>query len=143
LVLTHDLAGLRNGDRFVGDERRVKQILLNLLSNAIKFTPQGGQVWLRMQSDGTTATIEVEDTGIGIATDKHHLIFEAFQQIDSALNRKHEGTGLGLALTRQLVEMHNGSISFKSQPGIGTIFTVHIQAQLPKGKSIGQPLSSL
>lgn len=134
LVLHADLAGLQNCDRFVGDERRVKQILLNLLSNAIKFTPQGGQVWLRMRCDGNTATIEVEDTGIGIAQDKHHLIFEAFQQIDSALNRRHEGTGLGLALTRQLVEMHNGSISFKSQVGVGTVFTVHLQAQLPKGE---------
>ncbi len=132
LLLSTDLAGLKDCDRFVGDERRLKQILLNLLSNAIKFTPQGGQVWLRMRCDGTTVTIEVEDTGIGIAADKHHLIFEAFQQIDSALNRKHEGTGLGLALTRQLVEMHNGSINFKSQVGLGTIFTVHLQAQLPK-----------
>jgi PAS domain S-box-containing protein len=128
LVLSSDLTGLQNGDRFIGDERRVKQILLNLLSNSIKFTPPGGQVWLRMRCDGSIATIEVEDTGIGIAADKHHLIFEAFQQIDSALNRKHEGTGLGLALTRQLVEMHNGSIKFKSQLGIGTIFTVYLQA---------------
>ena len=134
LVLHADLEGLQHCDRFVGDERRVKQILLNLLSNAIKFTPQGGQVWLRMRCDGSIATIEVEDTGIGIAPDQHHLIFEAFQQIDSALNRKHEGTGLGLALTRQLVEMHNGSITFKSQVGIGTIFTVHLQAQLSKGE---------
>ncbi|MBD1861281.1 MULTISPECIES: ATP-binding protein [Trichocoleus] len=141
LVLTTDLVGLQKCDRFVGDQRRVKQILLNLLSNAIKFTPVGGQVWLRLRCDGNIVTIEVEDTGIGIAADKHHLLFEAFQQIDSALNRKHEGTGLGLALTRQLVEMHDGSISFKSQVGVGTVFTVHLQAQLPKGEVSWPPTS--
>lgn len=130
--LISKLDGLNQFDVFLGDERRVKQILLNLLSNAVKFTPAGGTVWLRMQFDGNTALIEVEDTGIGIPEDKQHLLFESFQQIDSALNRKHEGTGLGLALTRQLIEMHNGTIQFSSAVGVGTVFTVHLQAQSPK-----------
>ncbi len=129
LTLTADLEGLQKHDLFRGDQRRVKQILLNLLSNAVKFTPAGGHIWLRVGCDGNMARIEVEDTGIGIADDQHNLVFEAFQQIDSALNRRHEGTGLGLALTRQLVEMHNGSIQFQSKLGVGTTFTIYLQTQ--------------
>ena len=136
LCLHAELDSLQNRDLFMGDERRVKQILLNLLSNAVKFTPSGGAIWLRMSYDGTIAKIEVEDTGIGIAEDKLHLVFEAFQQIDSALNRRHEGTGLGLALTRQLVEMHNGSIHLKSTVGAGTVFTVYLQTQLYRGDEL-------
>lgn len=129
LTLTVDLEGLQKHDLFTGDERRVKQILLNLLSNAVKFTPAGGHIWLRVGCDGNLAKIEVEDTGLGIAGDKHNLVFEAFQQIDSALNRRHEGTGLGLALTRQLVEMHNGNIQLQSKLGVGTTFTIYLQTQ--------------
>jgi PAS domain S-box-containing protein len=129
--LTADLAGLPPADEFWGDERRVRQILLNLLSNAVKFTPPGGEVWLRMQYEGNRAMIEVADTGIGIPMEKQHLLFEAFQQIDSSLNRQHEGTGLGLALTRQLVEMHGGTISFHSEVDAGTVFVVNLLAQNP------------
>jgi two-component system sensor histidine kinase/response regulator len=129
--LTADFAGLPPADEFWGDERRVRQILLNLLSNAVKFTPPGGEVWLRMQYEGNQAMIEVADTGIGIPMEKQHLLFEAFQQIDSSLNRQHEGTGLGLALTRQLVEMHGGTISFHSEVDAGTVFVVNLLAQNP------------
>lgn len=131
IQLVSDLSGLPACDDFYGDERRVKQILLNLLSNAVKFTPAGGEVRLCVQYDGQIAKIEVADTGIGIPAEKQHLLFEAFEQIDSALNRMHEGTGLGLALTRQLVEMHGGTIEFHSTIGVGTVFTVHLQAQPP------------
>ncbi|MEP0863396.1 ATP-binding protein [Funiculus sociatus GB2-A5] len=127
--LMEDFTGLPQGEEFCGDERRVKQILLNLLSNAVKFTPPGGEVWLRIGYIDDKVMIEVSDTGIGIPLDKQHLLFEAFQQIDSSLNRQHEGTGLGLALTRQLVEMHGGTIEFNSQEGVGTVFTVYLQAQ--------------
>ena len=127
--LMEDFTGLPEGDEFCGDERRVRQILLNLLSNAVKFTPPGGEVWLRIGYIDDKVMIEVSDTGIGIPLEKQHLLFEAFQQIDSSLNRQHEGTGLGLALTRQLVEMHGGTIEFNSQVGVGTVFTVYLQAQ--------------
>ena len=136
IQLSAKLDALLKPDLFVGDERRVKQILLNLLSNAIKFTPAGGQVCLQMQYDGSTASIEVEDTGIGIPEAKQSLLFEAFQQIDSSLNRQHEGTGLGLALTRQLVEMHNGSIHCHSTLDVGTVFTVHLKSQSSKVEAL-------
>lgn len=121
---------------FWGDERRVKQILLNLLSNAVKFTTAGGKIWLRIIYDEGLAQIEVEDTGIGIPDDKQHLLFEAFQQIDSSLNRQHEGTGLGLALTRQLTEMHGGTIQFRSVVGQGTIFIVRLPSQRHHAKTV-------
>ena len=127
--LTSYLENLPAEDSFWGDERRIRQILLNLLSNAVKFTPPGGEVKLRVALMEQRATLEVSDTGIGIPADKQHLLFEAFQQIDSSLNRLHEGTGLGLALTRQLVEMHGGTIEFRSTVGRGTIFTVSLPSQ--------------
>ncbi len=110
--------------RFYADEMRVKQIIFNLLSNAVKFTNPGGKVGLRASRDGSSLVITVWDTGIGIPEDKKHLIFQPFQMIDSSLARKHEGTGLGLALTKKLVELHGGTITFESMKGAGTSFTV-------------------
>jgi two-component system sensor histidine kinase/response regulator len=123
--LTEELTNLSPSEDFSGDERRIKQILLNLLSNAVKFTPAEGQVWLKMRQEGNTAIIEVVDNGIGIPEHKQHLVFERFEQ----LNHHHEGTGLGLALTRQLVEMHGGTIEFTSTVGKGTAFIVRLQSQ--------------
>lgn len=131
-----DLRKLAEQDLFFGDERRIKQILLNLLSNAVKFTPPGGQVWLRIQPNQQAVVIEVEDTGIGIPANRQHLLFKSFQQVDGSVNRQHDGTGLGLALTQQLVEMHDGTISFKSTEGVGTIFTVYLHSQDPKTTSL-------
>jgi two-component system sensor histidine kinase/response regulator len=123
--LTEEFTNLSPSEDFSGDERRVKQILLNLLSNAVKFTPPEGQVCLKMHQEGNTAIIEVVDNGIGIPEHKQHLVFERFEQ----LNHHHEGTGLGLALTRQLVEMHGGTIEFTSTVGEGTAFIVRLQSQ--------------
>ncbi|WP_231636886.1 ATP-binding protein [Planktothricoides sp. SR001] len=125
------------------DERRVRQILVNLLSNAIKFTPEGGQVKLtgklksgdRIQGDyrPDCSTInsstpylclEVKDSGIGIPQENWHLLFRPFQQVDSSLSRSHEGTGLGLVLTKRLAELHGGTISFQSKTGVGSTFRV-------------------
>lgn len=106
------------------DPRRVGQILWNLLSNAIKFTPAGGQVILRLWSENNNALLQVEDTGIGIPEDQLPLLFEKFQQLDTPLRRRYEGTGLGLALTKQLVELHRGRIEVESSVGKGSIFTV-------------------
>ncbi len=116
-------------DLFSADRRRISQVLLNLLSNAIKFTPDGGRVTLRVWLEATTAVFQVEDTGIGIPKSKHVLLFQKFQQLDSTYHRRYEGTGLGLALTKQLVELHGGKIELESSVGNGSTFTVRIPAQ--------------
>ena len=107
------------------DERKVKQILLNLLSNAVKFTPEGGSVTVsgEWRSDGLV--IAVSDTGIGIAPEDVPLALEPFRQISSAHNRSYEGTGLGLPLTKRLVELHGGTLEIDSAVGRGT--TVRVQ----------------
>lgn len=116
-------------DFFNADRRRVRQILLNLLSNAIKFTPEGGQVLLRTYTEGENVIFQVEDTGIGIAENQLPLLFQTFQQLESAYRRRYSGTGLGLALTKQLVELHNGWIRAESTLGEGSTFTVWLPCQ--------------
>jgi signal transduction histidine kinase len=106
------------------DTTRIKQVLFNLVSNAIKFSCQGTRVTITLQQRGGYVTIEVADQGIGIEADKLDKIFEQFYQNDGSLDRKYEGTGLGLALSKQLVELHNGMITVESTPGEGSIFTV-------------------
>ncbi|MEO1148912.1 MAG: ATP-binding protein [Cyanobacteria bacterium J06638_22] len=117
-------------DRFVADPYRLQQILLNLLSNAIKFTPSNGRVTLRVSTEDTGAVFQVKDTGIGIPTEKLDLIFQRFQQLDGSYQRMYQGTGLGLALTKQLVELHGGKISVDSTVGIGTLFTVQLPSHI-------------
>nr|WP_290228299.1 GAF domain-containing hybrid sensor histidine kinase/response regulator [Trichocoleus desertorum] len=125
------------GDRFTADQRRLKQVLLNLLSNAIKFTPEGGRVTLRAWLEAGKAVLQVEDTGIGIPEHQRPLLFQKFQQLDTSYQRKYEGTGLGLALTKQLVELHGGWIDVDSTVEIGSVFTVHLPAQvLPTSSAI-------
>ncbi len=112
------------------DERKVKQILLNLLSNAIKFTPDGGKVTLKIWSRAESGyVLKVIDTGIGIAFEDIPKALAPFQQVDSGLNRKHEGTGLGLPLTKLLVEMHGGYLDLQSEVGVGTTVTVIFPAE--------------
>jgi two-component system, sensor histidine kinase and response regulator len=113
-------------DRFTADSGRVEQILWNLLTNAIKFTPEGGSVTLRLWVEENTAIFQVEDTGIGIPEDKLPLLFEKFHQLDTPYRRRYQGTGVGLALTKQLIELHRGRIEVESTVGIGSIFTVWI-----------------
>lgn len=116
-------------DRFLADKNRTQQILLNLLNNAIKFTPNGGQVLLRVWRENDTAVFQVEDTGIGIPEHQRSLIFQKFQQLEPLIQRTYEGTGLGLALTKQLVELHGGRIEVESIVGDGSTFTVWLPAQ--------------
>ena len=116
-------------DRFTADVSRLEQILLNLSSNAIKFTPKGGGVTLRLWVEDDNAIFQVEDTGIGIPEEQLPLLFEKFQQLDTPLRRRYEGTGVGLALTKQLIELHRGRIEVESTVGIGSIFTVWIPQQ--------------
>ncbi len=105
-----------------GDERKVKQVLLNLLSNALKFTPEGGRIDVRAGIVDGTAEISVTDTGVGIAPEDQEAVFEEFRQVGGA-EKKAEGTGLGLALSRKFIELHQGRIWVKSQVGIGSTFT--------------------
>jgi len=108
-----------------GDEMRLKQILVNLLSNAVKFTAAKGQVTLsaRLRGDGALE-IAVADTGIGMNEEELALALQPFRQVESALARRHEGTGLGLPLVKAFVEMHGGTLTLHSAPGSGT--TAHV-----------------
>ena len=111
---------------FQADERKVKQILLNLLSNAVKFTPDGGRVDLTARTMNGKIEIAVRDTGIGIAPEDQVAVFEEFKQVGRDYTRKAEGTGLGLALTKRLVELHGGEIALESALGKGSVFTVKL-----------------
>ncbi|MBL1208466.1 ATP-binding protein [Geminocystis sp. GBBB08] len=109
---------------FYADEERLYQILLNLVDNAIKFTPSGGEVIIRLMRNKNQAIFQVEDTGIGIDEKQIPLLFTKFQQLENYRTRTHSGTGLGLALTKHLVELHGGLIEVKSTVGKGSTFTV-------------------
>jgi signal transduction histidine kinase len=108
---------------FVGDERKIRQVLLNLLSNAVKFTPEGGRVAVRAAPANGSVEISVSDTGIGIAPEDQEAIFQEFRQVGTDYARKREGTGLGLALARRFVALHGGRIWVKSRLGEGSTFT--------------------
>jgi len=110
----------------VADQRKLKQILFNLLSNAVKFTPATGTVHIRAVREGNFVEISVEDTGIGIREDDIPKLFQAFTQLESVYTKGFEGTGLGLALTRQLVELHGGTIWMESSFGEGSRFSFTI-----------------
>ncbi|MFO8040910.1 MAG: PAS domain-containing protein [Sodalinema sp.] len=130
------------------DERRMRQVLINLLNNAVKFTPKGGHIKLQVTplfgppSHPTTASVigvrwSVEDTGIGIAPEHLPKLFQPFMQIDSALNRQFEGTGLGLSLVKRLVELHGGEVGVTSQLGVGSCFTITLPLTGTNGSETG------
>lgn len=102
------------------DKRAVKQVLLNLLSNAVKFTPAGGSIYLKGATKDGFVTIAVEDTGIGIPASALPKIGRPFEQVESQHSKSHKGTGLGLALSRSLVELHGGTLTIESTEGVGT-----------------------
>jgi signal transduction histidine kinase len=108
---------------YVGDERKIKQILLNLLSNAVKFTPEGGRISINAIKTDTGAEISVSDTGIGIPPAEQPMIFEEFRQVGGDYAHKKEGTGLGLTLAKKFVELHGGKIWVESEVGKGSTFT--------------------
>ena len=111
----------------VYDADKIEKVVINLLSNAFKFTPSGGKVSLtfEQQADGA-AQIEVADTGPGIAREELPRLFDRFYQVDSAVSRAHEGSGIGLSLVKELVELHQGTISVESTVGFGTQFTLRL-----------------
>jgi len=108
------------------DREKVSHIVGNLLGNAIDFTPPGGRVWVRafaIQSNGVEeCVVEVGDTGIGISSEHHDLVFREFAQVDASASRQHHGTGLGLTIARKLVELHGGRIWLESELGQGSRF---------------------
>jgi signal transduction histidine kinase len=112
--------------RFFGDAAKLRQILINLLSNAVKFTPAGGKVSVSVERDAEDRlAFRVADTGIGIPSEKLPIVLAPFGQIESGLNRKYDGIGLGLPLAKRLVEMHGGRMEIASEPGKGTVVTAH------------------
>lgn len=118
-----------------GDGRKIKQILFNLLSNAIKFTPHGGTVAVTasVEAEGENAEqwvrISVRDSGIGIARENWERIFAPFEQVDTSYTRLQQGTGLGLALTRRMVELHGGVLELQSELGAGSTFSFRLPAR--------------
>lgn len=106
------------------DQNLFEKAIYNLLSNAIKFTPSGGHIDLILDEDENNILISVKDTGIGIAGENQEMIFERFRQIDSSSNRKYEGTGIGLSLTKEIVHLHKGEIKVTSSPDRGSTFTI-------------------
>ena len=108
------------------DTRKLKQVIYNLLSNAVKFTPDGGRIYVKVKRVSNLLEFSVADTGIGISKKNIIRLFQPFVQLESSLNRKHEGTGLGLSLVKRIVELHGGSVKVKSELGKGSCFTVRI-----------------
>jgi signal transduction histidine kinase len=118
------------------DERRLRQVLVNLLSNAVKFTPDGGSIAVEVAESGRFLECTVADDGIGIAPEEQPRIFYPFLQVDGSYNRRQEGTGLGLSLTRELVELHGGRIWVESQKDRGSrfSFTIPLAHSVPKAR---------
>jgi CheY-like chemotaxis protein/anti-sigma regulatory factor (Ser/Thr protein kinase) len=128
----------------LADMRRLKQVLVNLLSNAVKFTEAGGQVSLEVQTNSVAQTIlfAVQDTGIGISRAAQAELFQPFAQLDTGLARRQEGTGLGLALVRNLVDLHGGTVSVESDgvPGHGSRFLVTLPWHQPERRLAATPV---
>ncbi len=118
------------------DRARFRQVLLNVFSNANKFTPEGGAITVVTDLEGDFVRVAITDTGIGIHPDDAHKVFEEFRQIDSALNRRYSGTGLGLSLSRRLIETLGGTIRFESTPGVGTTFYVTLPTAVRPGSLV-------
>jgi PAS domain S-box-containing protein len=119
-------------DLVEGDERRIRQVVFNLLSNAVKFTPSGGRVDVSAAQENGEVVVCVTDTGPGISHEDQARIFEEFQQARDTNGERPEGTGLGLALSKSLVELHGGRIWVESEPGKGSSFTFTLPAGAPR-----------
>ncbi|MEP6887480.1 MAG: ATP-binding protein [Nitrospirales bacterium] len=112
------------------DPRQMKKVLYNLLSNAFKFSdPVDGQVWIRVSLRGDTVELDIEDNGIGIPLEQHQRIFERFTQVEGSATRRYEGSGIGLALVKEIVALHGGTISVESEVGRGSTFTLLIPCE--------------
>jgi signal transduction histidine kinase len=130
------------GDTVWADPRFLRQILLNLISNAIKFSEPGGQVSVAFEARQGATVLHVVDQGIGISEEDLEHVFEPFVQVGSGYDRKYEGTGLGLALVRRLVDLHGGDISIDSTLGEGTTVTISLPLPADVGKRADQKLAA-
>ena len=117
------------------DERRIRQILINLLSNAVKFTQEGGYVRVAAAITDEGLVVTVSDNGIGMSPEQIPKALEPFGQIDSKISRRYEGTGLGLPLTKHLVELHGGKLTIESQLNAGTT----VKVMLPRERLVQRP----
>lgn len=130
------VSGLQH-EQLIGDETRINQMLINLLSNAVKYTQEGGHIELRVTGEGLTAqnfqrlSIMVKDNGYGMTPEYCEKIFDAFTRAENSTTRKVQGTGLGMAITKNIVEMMNGSIQVESEIGKGSVFTVRLDLRIP------------
>lgn len=115
----------------VGDRERIEQVLLNLLSNAVKFTDVGGTITVAFRIDGDVATVDVTDTGRGLAGNQFERVFEPFVQVDARLTRSHGGVGLGLSISRGLARGMGGDITVESVLGVGSTFRFTLPVHLP------------
>ena len=129
------VTGLKHG-RLIGDETRINQILINLLSNAVKYTQEGGSIWLRIiglsqhSNQYEHIRIEVEDNGYGMTSEYLETIFDAFTRAENSTTNKVQGTGLGMAITKNIVELMGGTIEVASEVGKGSIFTVELELRI-------------
>ncbi|MDF5708062.1 MAG: response regulator [Nostoc sp. S4] len=125
------------------DMEKFDKVVYNLLSNAMKFTPEGGTVSVRLRSENDCCILEVQDTGIGIVKEQIAHLFERFRQAEGSANRSYEGSGLGLALVKELIELHGGQVSVESVYGEGTTFTLSLvigTAHLPTQQLLETPV---
>ncbi len=126
------------------DPEKIERIMLNLLSNAVKFTEDQGSVFVNIKDKGESVEVSVKDTGIGIPEDKLGIVFERFRQVNSSLTRNHEGSGIGLSIVKNLVELHGGTIRVESEYGKGTefIFELPAKAEVEEVEQGPAPLTS-
>jgi signal transduction histidine kinase len=120
-----------DGAHVLGDDSRLMQVMSNMISNALKFSPAGGKVIVGYENTGDAVRIFVEDHGEGIAPNSKKKVFDRFSQLDSSDQRKVGGTGLGMNISKQIVDQHNGTIDYVSEPGKGTIFFVTLDLYDP------------
>ncbi len=130
-----------NHEYLVGDETRINQILINLLSNAVKYTPEGGNIWFRIiglkqySSQYEHIRIEVEDDGYGMTPEYLETIFDAFTRAENSTTNKVQGTGLGMAITKNIVELMGGTIEVSSEIDKGSIFKVELELRIPESQT--------
>ncbi len=131
-------------EHLIGDETRVNQILINLLSNAVKYTQAGGNIWFRIigleqhSNQYEHIRIEVEDNGYGMTQEYLETIFDAFTRAENSTTNKVQGTGLGMAITKNIVELMGGTIEVSSEVGVGSLFAVDLELRIPDTKADGQ-----
>lgn len=135
-----EVTGIKH-EYLMGDETRINQILINLLSNAVKYTPEGGNIWFRIiglkqhSSQYEHIRIEVQDDGYGMTPEYLKTIFDAFTRAENSTTNKVQGTGLGMAITKNIVELMGGTIDVSSEVGKGTLFKVELEFRIPEGKA--------